>query len=162
MHARIHTTSKLSREIGPRRALVKGMVDSLILYERITTTEAKAKVVAPYFEKLVTRAKRGNLADVRHIIAHTASPIAAQKLITELADGFADRNGGYTRIIKVGARRGDNASMAVLELVLPKDFGKKLADKAAVEQKVKNNDKPSAQAKSKPAKKTKAAAGKKA
>lgn len=160
MHARIHTTSKLSREIGPRRALVKGMVDSLILYERITTTEAKAKVVAPYFEKLVTRAKRGNLADTRHIIAHTASPIAAQKLITELADGFADRNGGYTRIIKIGTRRGDNANMAVVELVLPKDFGKKVADKSAADKKTKANDKPASKAKAKPAKKE-ASAGKK-
>ncbi len=128
MHAHYHTSSKLSRTIGPRRALVKSLVDSLILYERITTTQARAKVLVPYFDKLVTRAKRGNLADIRHIVAHTANPVAAQKLTTELVEAWRDRNGGYTRTIKINTRRGDGAPMVVVELILPENFEPKKSE----------------------------------
>lgn len=123
MHYHGHSQPKLSRKIGPRRALLKSLVDNLILYEKIETTEMKAKALAPYFERLVTKAKKKNLHNNRQIFAATSSHVAAQKLIYELVDGFKDRHGGYTRIIKIGNRRGDNAPMAVVELVLPENFG---------------------------------------
>lgn len=122
MHARIKHKRKLSRKIGPRQALVRGLVDSLILYERIETTEAKAKTVAPVFERLVTHAKKDSLAGKRKVYSEVSSKIAGEKLISELTLGFQDRQGGYTRIIKTGYRRGDNAPMALVELVLPDNF----------------------------------------
>lgn len=118
MHRHAYNQRKLSLAAGPRRALVRGLIDSLILYERIETTEAKAKTIAPKFEQLVTKAKKGDLHNYRQIMSVTLSPVAAQKLRYELADKFQSRQGGYTRIIKTGARRGDGASMAVVELVL--------------------------------------------
>lgn len=132
MHAHYHTTSKLARKSGPRQALVRGLIDSLILYERISTTEAKAKVLVPQFERLVTRAKKGRLHDTRYVFARCSSPVAAQKLLYELAEGFRDRPGGYTRTIKTGSRRGDAAPMVTVELVLPADFdAKRVAAKQA-------------------------------
>ncbi len=97
---------------------MRGLLDSLILYERIETTEAKAKELAPYFERQVTHAKLQTLAGHRAIMAETINPIAAQKLSYDLVNGFASRQGGYTRIIKTGTRLGDGAPMAIVELVL--------------------------------------------
>ena len=122
MHAHYHTKSTLSRKVGPRRALVKGLVDSLILYEHITTTQTRAKTIVPYFDNLVTQAKKGTLASSRTIMSRTSNPVAAQKLTTELVEAFRDRQGGYTRTIKIGNRRGDNAPMVMIELILPDDF----------------------------------------
>jgi len=118
MHRHAYNQRKLSLAAGPRRALVRGLIDSLILYERIETTEARAKTIAPAFERLVTKAKKGDLHSYRQIMSETLSPVAAQKLRYELADKFQSRQGGYTRLIKTGARRGDNAPMVVIELVL--------------------------------------------
>ncbi len=126
MHAHYHTTSKLSRKIGPRKAVMKGLLESLVLYERIETTEAKAKAVKPAFDKLVTKAKRGSLHDIRTIHAELGSKIAADKLIQELVHGFESRNSGYTRLTKTGWRRGDAAEMVLVELVLDTDFEDKL------------------------------------
>lgn len=126
MHAHYHTVSKLSRKIGPRKAVMKGLLESLVLYERIETTEAKAKAVKPAFDKLVTKAKRGNLHDVRMIHAELGSKVAAEKLTQELIHGFEDRNSGYTRLTKTGWRRGDAAQMVMVELVLDADFDAKL------------------------------------
>lgn len=118
MHRHAYNQRKLSLAAGPRRALVRGLIDSLILYERIETTEAKAKTIAPIFDRLVTKAKKGDLHNYRQIMSTTLSPVAAQKLRYELAEKFQDRDSGYTRIVKTGARRGDNAPMAVIELIL--------------------------------------------
>lgn len=126
MHAHYHTISKLSRKIGPRKAVMKGLLESLVLYEKIETTQAKAKALKPVFDKLVTKAKRGGLHNVRVIHAELGSKVAADKLIQELVHGFEDRNSGYTRLIKSGWRRGDAAEMVVVELVLDKDFDDKL------------------------------------
>jgi len=126
MHAHYHTTSKLSRKIGPRKAVMKGLLESLVLYERIETTEAKAKAVKPAFDKLVTKAKRGSLHDIRTIHSELGSKIAADKLIQELVHGFESRNSGYTRLTKTGWRRGDAAEMVLVELVLDTDFEDKL------------------------------------
>ncbi len=130
MHRHAYNQRKLSLAAGPRRALVRGLIDSLILYERVETTEAKAKTIAPQFDRLVTKAKKGDLHNYRQIMSVTLSPIAAQKLHYELADSFKSREGGYTRIIKTGVRRGDGAPMAVIELVLDdKPAVKKVAAK---------------------------------
>lgn len=127
MHRHAYKQRKLSLAAGPRRALVRGLIDSLILYERIETTEAKAKTIAPMFEQLVTKAKKGDLHNNRQILSFTISPVAAQKLRYELADNFQSRQGGYTRVIKTGNRRGDNAPMAIVELVLDPKTDKKPA-----------------------------------
>lgn len=118
MHRHTYQGRKLSSEAGPRRALLRGQVTSLVLHEAITTTVAKAKEVAPYFERLVTYAKKDTLAGGRALRAELLTEAAVQKLVQELTPAFKDRQGGYTRIIKVANRRGDNAPMARLSLVL--------------------------------------------
>jgi large subunit ribosomal protein L17 len=119
MAGRRNQNAKLSRPIGQRRALLRGLVNSLVLHESIITTEAKAKAVAPQFERLVTKAKQPDLAGQRMVRQELLTDNAATKLITELAPGWNDRHGGYTRIVKLGTRRGDNASMAIVSLVMP-------------------------------------------
>lgn len=145
MHARVKSHRKLSRKIGPRKALIKGLVDSLILYERIETTETRAKTIVPVFEKLVTSAKKNTLAGTRQVYSQLSSPIAAEKLTQELVLGFEGRQGGYARIIKIGNRRGDNAPMAIVELVLPEDFDKVVL--AARKERAEKSDKTSSKAK---------------
>lgn len=119
MHRHAYNGRKLSLAAGPRRALVRGLVESLILYETITTTEARSKTMIPEFERLVTSAKCGNLAGLRQVQAKVYSETAWRKLTTELAEGFKDRNGGYVRTVKIGPRRGDNAPLVVVSLILP-------------------------------------------
>lgn len=118
MHRHGYQGRKLQLAAGPRRALIRGQLTSLVLHEAITTTEAKAKEVAPRFERLVTYAKRNSLASGRALRRELLTEAAAQKMLLELAPAFAERQGGYTRIIKLGNRRGDNAPMARLSLVL--------------------------------------------
>jgi len=119
MHRHGYQGRKLQLEAGPRKALVRGLLTSLVMHESITTTEAKAKEVAPQFERLVTKAKKGDLHNQRQLRSVLLTEVASQKMIYELAPAFAERNGGYTRIIKIANRRGDNAKMAVIQLVLP-------------------------------------------
>jgi large subunit ribosomal protein L17 len=119
MHRHSYSGRKLQLAKDQRRALIRGQVTSLVLYEKIRTTEAKAKEIAPYFERMVTKAKSGTLANQRALRAFLLTEASVQKMIQELAPAFAERNGGYTRIIKVENRRGDNAKMAVVSLVLP-------------------------------------------
>jgi len=107
----------LSRKIGPRKALFKGLACSLILHNRITTTEAKAKAVKPTIERLISRGRVNNLDNLRKINAYLQNREATKKIMDELGPRYKDRPGGYLRIIKIGSRRGDVASMAVLELV---------------------------------------------
>jgi large subunit ribosomal protein L17 len=120
MHRHGYQGRKLQRAAGPRKALIRGQITSLILHEGITTTEAKAKEVAPYFERLVTKAKLGNLTGEREVRKVVMTEGAAQKIIHELAPMWAERHGGYTRIVKLPNRRGDNAPMAHLSLVMDK------------------------------------------
>ena len=108
---------KLSRSSGHRKALYRNLVQSLVEHERITTTLAKAKAVRPVAEQLITRAKKQDLAARRAVISFLPTSAAADKVYEVLAPRFADRPGGYTRIIKVGRRTGDGVEMAVLELV---------------------------------------------
>ena len=115
---------KLGRRSSARKALFRDLVTDLIINERIETTETKAKEVRSIAEKMITLAKRGDLharrqvaAFVRNEVATAEGSDAVQKLFDDIAKRFAERNGGYTRILKVGPRRGDAAPMAYLELV---------------------------------------------
>jgi large subunit ribosomal protein L17 len=116
VHRHGYKGRKLQREIGPRKALVRGQITSLVLHEQITTTLAKAKEIAPEFEKLVTKAKAGDIHRRRQIRSVLLTDKATEKMIVEIAPAFTNRNGGYTRIIKLGNRNGDNAPMAAISL----------------------------------------------
>jgi large subunit ribosomal protein L17 len=107
---------------GPahERQILANLAQSLFEHGRITTTETKAKRLRPYAERLVTFAKRGDLASRRRVLGIISDKGVVHKLFTEIGPGFAERDGGYTRITKVGNRKGDNAPLAVIELV---EFG---------------------------------------
>ncbi|WP_166245936.1 50S ribosomal protein L17 [Paenibacillus turpanensis] len=115
--------SKLGRDSSARKALLRDLVTDLFIYERIQTTEAKAKELRSVAEKLITLAKRGDLHARRQAAAFVRREDAGngqdaiQKLFSELAPRYAERPGGYTRILKLGPRRGDSAPMVYLELV---------------------------------------------
>lgn len=111
------STRKLGRKAGPRRALLRGLMVSLIRDEKIKTTEAKAKELRPAIERLVTKAKKDTLANRRVVISRTGSTRATGKLFKDIAPRYADRNGGYTRVIKAERRAGDASPMAVIEFV---------------------------------------------
>src|SRR4051812_34790734 len=100
-----------------QRLMMANMVASLIAAEGIVTTEAKAKAVRPIAEKVITKAKKGGAHRHRQLISHRGDPEMAHKLMTDVGPRYADRPGGYTRILKLGPRNGDNAPMARIELV---------------------------------------------
>jgi large subunit ribosomal protein L17 len=108
---------KLGRDASHRRALYSNLAGSLITHGRIETTEAKAKAVKPYAEKMITLGKRGDLHARRLAMAELRSNDIVHKLFTDVAPRFAERPGGYTRIVKLGPRQGDAADMVLLELV---------------------------------------------
>lgn len=109
---------KLNRSLGHRRALYKNLAVSLIEHGQIKTTLGKAKAVRPFMERLITHAKKGDLAARRRLLQKLSSNRAVvKKLVEEIAPQVAKRNGGYTRIIKLGLRVGDQAEMARLEFV---------------------------------------------
>ena len=108
---------KLGRNTAHRRALLRNLVTSFLERERIRTTLAKARAARPVAEKMITLAKRGTLHARRQALAYMTKEEAVQKLFTELGPRFAERPGGYTRIVKLDKRMGDGASMAMLELV---------------------------------------------
>ena len=100
-----------------QKLMMANLVASLIAAGGITTTEAKAKAVRPMAEKLITKAKRGGVHDHREVVKFLGDREMASKLFEEIGPRYEDRPGGYTRIIKLGPRRGDNAPMARIELV---------------------------------------------
>jgi large subunit ribosomal protein L17 len=109
---------KLSRDAAHRRSLVRTMSKQLIEHERIRTTQPKAKALKPEFEKLITLAKRGDLHARRQALSElNQDKFAVHKLFEEIAPRYANRSGGYTRIVKLGPRRSDSAEMVFLELV---------------------------------------------
>jgi large subunit ribosomal protein L17 len=108
---------QLRRNTAHRRALLRNLVTSLLEKERIRTTLAKAKAARPVAEKIITLGKRNTLAARRQALAFIIKESAAQKLFDELGPRFKERPGGYTRIVKLGTRVGDGASMAMLELL---------------------------------------------
>ena len=108
---------KLQRKSGHRAALLRNMAAALIKHEQILTTTPKAKELRPYVEKLVTLAKRGGLSNRRLAHSRLLDDAQEKKLFEVLAERYADREGGYTRVIKAGIRASDAAPMAVIELV---------------------------------------------
>lgn len=122
-----HGFNALSRRSGQRKALKRGLVTSLFRYERIETTKAKAKEVQRMAEKMITRAKVDSVHNRRMIARDINDKAVLAKLFTDIAPLYADRNGGYTRIIKTGRRQGDAAEMAILELVVKTEKPKKKA-----------------------------------
>ena len=108
---------KLGRDTGHRRAMYRNLVTDLLSYEKITTTEAKAKEVRGLAEKMITLGKKGGLNSRRQALSFIIDKKVAEKIFTELAPRYAERPGGYTRITKLGPRLGDGAAMVQLELV---------------------------------------------
>jgi len=108
---------KLGRATGHRRAMFRNLVTDLLDYEKITTTEAKAKEVRGLAEKMITLGKDGELHSRRQALSFIIDKKVTEKVFTELAERYAERPGGYTRIIKLGPRLGDGAPMVKLELV---------------------------------------------
>ncbi|MGI6257256.1 MAG: 50S ribosomal protein L17 [Anaerovoracaceae bacterium] len=108
---------KLGRPTAHRRAMLRNIVTDLLREERISTTEFRAKEAKKAAEKMITLAKRGDLHARRQVLAYIYDEDVVTKLFEEIAPKYADRNGGYTRILKLGPRRGDNAETVFLELV---------------------------------------------
>jgi len=108
---------KLSRPTGHRLVLYRNQVTALLDHEKVTTTEAKAKEVRSLAEKMITLAKDGSLASRREALAFITDKKVVDKLFAEIAPSYADRSGGYTRLLKLGPRPGDSAPMVQIELV---------------------------------------------
>ena len=108
---------KLGRTSSHREAMFRNMVTSLFEHERIVTTKEKPKELRPIAEKMITLAKRGDLHARRQALSYIRSKDVVEKLFSDIQEQFAERKGGYTRILQTGVRKGDNASMAIIELV---------------------------------------------
>ncbi len=121
---------KLKRDLSARRALLRGLVTNVIEEERITTTIPKAKAARPLVEKMITLAKEDNLNSRRKAAAFLMTKESVEKLFDKLGPRFNQRNGGYTRIVKLGWRKGDGAETAKLELV-GSELVKRAAERAA-------------------------------
>lgn len=106
----------LARTASPRRALHRALVDALIQRSRITTTVSKAKALRPIVEKYITAAKKDSVAQRRQLLK-SLSPVTVTKLLKEVGKKYAERKGGYTRIIKLSQRAGDGSQSAIIELV---------------------------------------------
>jgi large subunit ribosomal protein L17 len=109
---------KLSRKQGPRLALYRNLTVSILRYERVKTTEAKAKEIRGRVERMITLAKRGDLTARRAVLAEFPNePLVVTKLFDEIAPKYADRTSGFTRIVRIGQRQGDAAEIVQIELV---------------------------------------------
>jgi large subunit ribosomal protein L17 len=109
---------KLSRKKGPRLSLYRNLTVSVLRYEKVKTTEAKAKEIRGFVERMITTAKRGDLTARRAVLAEFPNePLVVDKLFDEIAPKYADRTSGYTRIVRIGMRRGDAAEIVQIELV---------------------------------------------
>lgn len=107
---------KLSLKKGPRKALLRTLANSFFLRQKIKTTEAKAKELRPMVEKMISRAKDDSIAN-RRFLARNLTPEMVKKITKEIAPEYKDRQGGYTRITRLGPRNSDGAKMAIIELV---------------------------------------------
>ncbi len=107
----------LDRKRGPRAALLRSLATSIVLYEKVKTTKAKAKAVRPIVEKMITAGKTGTLAGRRTLAAFLYGDNATKKVMEALAPRYKDRKGGYTRITNLGRREGDGAEVVQIELV---------------------------------------------
>ena len=108
---------KLGKPTDQRKAMLRAMVTYLLENGQIKTTVTRAREVAPMTEKMITLAKKNNLATYRQALAFITKEDVAKKLFDEIGPKYADRDGGYTRIVKIGSRRGDAAEMAIIQLV---------------------------------------------
>ncbi len=120
---------KLKRDGGSRKALLRNLVTSVIENERVITTVPKAKAVKPLVERMITLAKRDTLHARRQAASFLQTPAAVQKLFDKLGSRFGQREGGYTRVVRLGWRKGDGAEQAMLELV-GSELVKRAADRA--------------------------------
>ena len=120
---------KLKRNVAARRSLFRNLVTSVIEHERVVTTLPKAKAVRPLVEKMITLAKRDTLHTRRQAAAYLETPAAVKKLFDKLGTRFGQRNGGYTRVVRLGWRKGDGAEQAMIELV-GSELVKRAADRA--------------------------------
>lgn len=119
---------KLQRDGSARRALLRGLTTNIILEDRVVTTVTKAKAVRPHVEKMITLAKRDTLHARRQAAAYLLKPEAVRKLFDTFGPRFADRDGGYTRILRIGPRKGDGAEQAMIE-VLGTELKKRAEDR---------------------------------
>lgn len=117
MHRHGYQGRKLHRETDQRQALIKGLADSLVIHGKIETTIHKAKEVQPYLEKLITKAKKGDLHNRRQVIQGLQTLSSAHKLVDDIAPKLKARNSGYLRITKTTNRKGDYAQLASIEFV---------------------------------------------
>ena len=117
MRHRSKNNSRFGLKSGPRKALIKGLLNSLIEKERIKTTLPRAKTIRPIIEKAITLGGKGNLSAQRLLLSRFSNKENVSKIMKDLAPRFKDRTGGYTRIIKLGSRPGDQASKALIEFV---------------------------------------------
>ncbi len=108
---------KLNRTKAQRRALMRGLVTAVLEHEQVETTEAKAKAARPLVEKMITLGKRGDLHSRRRVASYVNDDSVVKKVFDVLAERYADRPGGYTRVLKKGPRRGDGSPMVIVELV---------------------------------------------
>src|ERR1700688_4469271 len=121
--------AKLKRDVGSRNSLFKNLTTSVILEERVITTVPKAKAIQPMVEKMITLAKRDSLHTRRQAASFLTTPASVKKLFDTLGARFGQRNGGYTRITRLGPRKGDGAEQAIIELV-GSELVKRAADRA--------------------------------
>lgn len=136
MHRHGYKGTKFGRERDQRRALLKSLADSLVLYESIETTLPKAKEVASYTEKLITKAKKGDLHNRRQVIEGLSTKEAAHKLVDEISPKLTSRGSGYFRVVRTSVRRGDNAQLAKVSFVDNlKAKTKKIAEKPVLAKK---------------------------
>ena len=117
MHRHGYQGRKFQREKGPRTALIKGLADSLVRDESIETTLPKAKEVVPYVERLITKAKRGDLHNRRQVISSLQTLASAHKLVDQIAPKLGGRTSGHLRVERTRTRRGDNTQMARVSFV---------------------------------------------
>lgn len=117
-----------------QRLMLANLASSLFQHERITTTEAKAKLLRPMAERLITKAKRGDVHNRRQVLSVVQDREVVHKLFEEIAPRFAERNGGYTRILKIGPRNGDGAPMALIELLEDEGGATETGDASTSEQ----------------------------
>ena len=112
---------KLGRNPGHRKAVLRNLVTSLFRHGEISTTHAKAKVLRPIAEKMITLAKRGDLHARRQALSYMMDKSVTHKLFDQMGDRFSDRQGGYVRILKTGHRTGDNAPLVIIQLLLARE-----------------------------------------
>ena len=112
-----NTVKTLDRKSAARKMLMRNLVTSFVLYEKIETTEAKAKAVKPIVEKFITKSKKDDLATRRQLLSFFTDKNAVNKMLEVVGPKYKDRAGGYTRIIRLAPRQGDGAQMVKLELI---------------------------------------------